>query len=75
MHWKDALRVSWKIMRSMYASSPSFRRVNFKLTYLLQIDALSELFVAWDDAIIDAENRVAKMERDKEERRRLGLDL
>ncbi|KAF9075317.1 hypothetical protein BDP27DRAFT_1213009 [Rhodocollybia butyracea] len=42
--------------------------------HAVYIDALSELFVAWDDAIIDAENRVAKMERDKEERRRLGLD-
>ncbi|KAF5387308.1 hypothetical protein D9757_005770 [Collybiopsis confluens] len=38
------------------------------------IDTLSELFVAWNDAIVGAENRVAKMERDQEERKRLGFE-
>ncbi|KAE9387509.1 hypothetical protein BT96DRAFT_837520 [Gymnopus androsaceus JB14] len=38
------------------------------------IDALSELFVEWDDALTNAESRVGKMERDKEERKRLGLE-
>jgi hypothetical protein len=39
----------------------------------LQVDALSELFVAWDDTITDAEDKVAKLEREREERRRMGL--
>lgn len=39
----------------------------------LQTDALSELFVAWDDTLYDAEGRVGKIERDREERKRLGL--
>ncbi|EEB88214.1 hypothetical protein MPER_14076 [Moniliophthora perniciosa FA553] len=38
------------------------------------IDALSELFVAWDDAIIEAENETAREEREHEERVRLGLE-
>ncbi|KAF8916314.1 hypothetical protein CPB85DRAFT_1374736 [Mucidula mucida] len=39
-----------------------------------QIDALSELFVAWDDTLTDAEARVSKLERERDERRRLGLE-
>jgi hypothetical protein len=39
-----------------------------------QVDALSELFVAWDDTITEAEDKVQKLERDREERRRLGLE-
>lgn len=38
------------------------------------VDALSELFVSWDDTLIAAENKVAKMERDREERKRLGYE-
>jgi len=38
------------------------------------VDALSELFVAWDDAITDAEDKVARLERDREERKRLGYE-
>ncbi|KIK61757.1 hypothetical protein GYMLUDRAFT_58804 [Collybiopsis luxurians FD-317 M1] len=50
------------------------RVANIMENHATYIDALSELFVAWDDAIMDAENRVAKMERMKEERKRLGLE-
>ncbi|KIY62612.1 hypothetical protein CYLTODRAFT_494521 [Cylindrobasidium torrendii FP15055 ss-10] len=39
-----------------------------------QIDALSELFVAWDDTLTDAEAKVAKLERAKAERTRLGFE-
>lgn len=39
-----------------------------------QIDALSELFVAWDDTLTDAEDKVSKMERERAERNRLGLE-
>lgn len=38
------------------------------------VDTLSELFVAWDDTISGAEDTFGKMEREKEERRRLGLE-
>jgi len=39
-----------------------------------QVSALSELFVAWDDAIREAERQVAKLERDQAERRKLGYE-
>ncbi|KAJ3926173.1 MAG: hypothetical protein NXY57DRAFT_1043497 [Lentinula lateritia] len=37
------------------------------------IDTLSDLFLAWDSALIEAENRVVRLEREKEEKERLGL--
>jgi hypothetical protein len=40
----------------------------------LQVDALSELFVAWDDVLAETENKVTKLERDREERQRLGYE-
>jgi hypothetical protein len=36
--------------------------------YRLQVEALSELFVAWDDILAGTENKVTKLERDREER-------
>lgn len=45
-----------------------------KLTDLRQVDALSELFVAWDDTITLSEDRTTKLEREREERQRLGLE-
>jgi len=41
---------------------------------LSKVDTLSELFVAWDDAITEAEDKVARLERDREERKRLGYE-
>ncbi|KAG1808707.1 uncharacterized protein BJ212DRAFT_1484949 [Suillus subaureus] len=38
------------------------------------VDALSELFVAWDDVLTETENKVTKLERDREERQRLGYE-
>jgi len=38
-----------------------------------QVDALSELFVAWDDAVTSAEDALLQFEREKRERERLGL--
>ncbi|KAG0709353.1 hypothetical protein DFH29DRAFT_226836 [Suillus ampliporus] len=38
------------------------------------VDALSELFVAWDDILIETENKTTKLERDREERKRLGYE-
>ncbi|KAG5647826.1 hypothetical protein DXG03_007750 [Asterophora parasitica] len=39
-----------------------------------QVDALSELFVAWDDTITVAEDKATNLERERGERRRLGLE-
>lgn len=38
------------------------------------VDALSELFVAWDDVLTETENKIIKLERDREERQRLGYE-
>jgi len=38
------------------------------------VDAQSELFVAWDDTITEAEDKISRLQRDREERRRLGLE-
>jgi len=37
------------------------------------VDTLSELFVAWDDAITEAENKLGRMERERAKRLRMGL--
>ncbi|KAF9646221.1 hypothetical protein BDM02DRAFT_3130520 [Thelephora ganbajun] len=42
--------------------------------YGTHVGALSELFVAWDDAIREAEDQVAKLERNQAERRKLGYE-
>ena len=38
------------------------------------VDTLSDLFVAWDDAITQAEETIIEIEKEKKERARLGLD-
>ncbi|KAF7309778.1 hypothetical protein MIND_00349700 [Mycena indigotica] len=38
-----------------------------------QVDALSELFVVWDDTLVEAEDKILAFERDRQDRRRLGL--
>ncbi|KAI0083480.1 hypothetical protein BDY19DRAFT_900274 [Irpex rosettiformis] len=42
--------------------------------YATTTDKLSELFVAWDDTLYDAEGQVAKLHRNHEERQKLGLE-
>lgn len=44
------------------------------IIFMIQVDALSELFVAWDDTLTLAEDNVTKLERERDERRRLGLE-
>lgn len=39
-----------------------------------KVDALSELFVAWNDVITEAEDRVGKAERELDEQKRLGYE-
>lgn len=41
---------------------------------IFQVDALSELFVAWNDVITEAEDIISKTEREKEQQRRLGYE-
>lgn len=38
------------------------------------MDALSELFVDWNDTLIASEDSISKIEREKEKTRRLGLE-
>lgn len=42
--------------------------------YASNVDVLSELFVAWNDTIEEAEEEIGRLERDFTERRRLGLE-
>ncbi|KAG6845508.1 hypothetical protein H0H87_008405 [Tephrocybe sp. NHM501043] len=39
-----------------------------------QVDALSELFVVWDDTITEVEDKITRLEKECNERRRLGLE-
>lgn len=41
---------------------------------LIKVDTLSELFIEWDNSLRAAEEQVGKLERDKEERRKLGYE-
>ncbi|KAJ7612486.1 hypothetical protein DFH06DRAFT_1015276 [Mycena polygramma] len=43
-------------------------------SHATQVDALSELFVAWDDTVMDAEASILRLERDRVERQRLGFE-
>lgn len=39
-----------------------------------QVDALSELFVAWDDVLSATENKIRKLDREKSENCKLGYE-
>ncbi|CAK5274021.1 unnamed protein product, partial [Mycena citricolor] len=56
------------------AASLEKRLERLMQTHATQVDALSELFVAWDDAVLDTELRVHQLEKYKQERQRLGLE-
>jgi hypothetical protein len=58
----------WVFLRPPSTSSDNLTKLFF------QVDALSELFVAWDDVLTETENKVIKLERDREERQRLGYE-
>jgi len=49
------------------------RVANLMESHATQVDALSELFVVWDDTLMEAEDKILALERDRQERRRLGL--
>ncbi|KAI0301501.1 hypothetical protein BC826DRAFT_1090138 [Russula brevipes] len=42
--------------------------------YAMQVDNLSELFVAWDETLCAAEDRVGNLEKEKDERSRRGYE-
>jgi len=42
--------------------------------YPTQVDSLSELFVAWDEALHVAEDRIRKLEKEQEDRSRRGFE-
>lgn len=42
--------------------------------YATRVDTLSELFVSWDETIRSAEDQAGRLERDREERRKLGYE-
>ncbi|KAJ7765473.1 hypothetical protein DFH07DRAFT_902775 [Mycena maculata] len=56
------------------AASLEKRVARLMETHATQVDALSELFVAWDDTVMDAEDKIMRLERDRVERQRLGLE-
>lgn len=58
-------------MRHMYVILNSCSLLNADDS---KVDSLSELFVAWDDTITEAEDKVAKLERDREDRKRMGYE-
>jgi hypothetical protein len=54
--------------------SPTWAQADLIYNCLTQVDSLSELFVAWDEILRVAEDRVIKLEREREERSRRGYD-
>ncbi|KAI6126408.1 hypothetical protein EV401DRAFT_1854789 [Pisolithus croceorrhizus] len=56
------------------AASLEKRIANLVDRHATHVDALSELFVAWDDVLSGAESKVAQLERDKIEKQRLGYE-
>ncbi|KAI0759202.1 hypothetical protein BD413DRAFT_289026 [Trametes elegans] len=42
--------------------------------YATNVDTLSELFVSWDESIRDAEEEVHRLEKEREEKRKLGYE-
>ncbi|KAI6041274.1 hypothetical protein EDC04DRAFT_2670104 [Pisolithus marmoratus] len=56
------------------AASLEKRIANLVDRHATHVDALSELFVAWDDVLSEAESKVAQLERDKIEKQRLGYE-
>ncbi|KAI0046726.1 hypothetical protein FA95DRAFT_1493574 [Auriscalpium vulgare] len=40
--------------------------------YATQVDTLSDLFMVWDDTLKDTDDKISRLEKDREERERLG---
>ncbi|KIJ25715.1 hypothetical protein M422DRAFT_193118 [Sphaerobolus stellatus SS14] len=50
------------------------RIANLLERHATKVDALSDLFVAWNDVITEAEDKVMRAEKEKKEKRRLGYE-
>ncbi|THH08705.1 hypothetical protein EW145_g2525 [Phellinidium pouzarii] len=50
------------------------RVANVLMQYTTRIDALSELFVEWNDILTSAEDKIARLEREKAEKVRFGYE-
>jgi len=55
------------------ASSLEKRVARLMENHATQVDALSELFVIWDDTLMEVEDKILALERERVERQRLGL--
>jgi hypothetical protein len=58
----------------MGASLPRRDLVLTRVFIVIQVDSLSELFVAWDEMLCAAEDRIGKLEKEREERSRHGYE-
>ncbi|KAI0741374.1 hypothetical protein C8Q80DRAFT_132354 [Daedaleopsis nitida] len=59
----------------LHAAADLERRIALLMDrYATNVDTLSELFVSWDETIRDAEEEVDRLEKDRDERRRLGYE-
>lgn len=56
------------------AASLEKRMTTLMERHTTQVDALSELFVSWDDTLTDVEDKITRLERERAERIRLGFE-
>lgn len=56
------------------SSVPSLALVSLTRRIFAQVDAMSELFVDWDDALTQIDHHISKLEREKAEKARLGME-
>ena len=67
-----------KILKRHNEDTAKFRALEQRVTTLLdkyatQVDTFSELFVEWSETLVEIEERVSKLEKEKEDRMNLGL--
>ena len=70
---KDVWRDWWNDMLPKCVTSCIVSIANCTLE-ILQVDALSELFVAWDNTLLEMASRTNRLEKEAWERQRLGLE-
>ncbi|EIN09645.1 hypothetical protein PUNSTDRAFT_66122 [Punctularia strigosozonata HHB-11173 SS5] len=56
------------------AASLEERIANLIDRHTIHVDALSELFVDWDDTLAEVEDKTSRLERQREEKQRLGYE-
>ncbi|KAI5114785.1 hypothetical protein M0805_001809, partial [Coniferiporia weirii] len=69
----DALKKAHE--EDLTAAADLERRIaNVLMQYTSRIDALSELFVEWNNVLTTAEDKISRLEREKAEKVRLGYE-